>query len=562
MPTTTITTHYAPIGGSPHLDSSSSGSPSRVRTPDEDSENDGDEDEDVDGAYELRAFSRKNLAEGGSNTEVDPDGDDDSMEKEEEEKFTRRRRRASVQSPELYTPDERAVVRKLDRRLVGFLAGLYMLSFLDRSNIGNAAIAGLLVDLGLASSQYEWLLTSFYITYILFEWMTLLYRIVPAHIYISLCVCSWGLLASSQSLVTSFPTLLVLRALLGIGEAAFGPGVPFYLSFFFKREELATRTGLFISAAPLATSFASSLAWVIVRLSESSPIAPWRMLFLVEGFPSIIAAIFAWSLIPDSPGTARFLSRREKIIAELRLRKDRPRTAGEEKRGLRWREVLQALMDPICYLTALMFFSCNVAFSSMPVFLPTIIHEMGFSELTSQALAAPPYLLSFFSVLYTAYLSDRYRDRSLFICLHAILAFLGYTLIAIGGWYRWPIGWRYAGIYLATSGFFSAITIIITWTINNQDSDSKRGTGMAMLNIIGQCGPLLGTRLYPEEDGPFYVRGMAVCAGFMLVVFFVSVGLRVYLGRENRRRDRESEEGDREGLVGGEKGVKGFRFIL
>jgi MFS family permease len=189
---------------------------------------------------------------------------------------------------------------------------------------------------------------------------------------------------------------------------------------------------------------------------------------------------------------------------------------------------------------------------------------MGFSELRSQALAAPPYLLSFFIVLFTAYLSDRYRDRSFFICLHAMVAFLGYALIAIGGWYRWSVGWRYAGICLATSGFFAAITIIITWTINNQDSDSKRGTGMAMLNIIGQCGPLLGTRLYPEEDGPFYIKGMIVCAGFMLVVLFVAVGLRAYLGKKNRRRDKESEEnnGDTEGLVGGEKGGKEFRFIL
>ena len=87
-------------------------------------------------------------------------------------------RRDSVQSFELYTPDEeKEVVQKLDRRLVLFMALLYMLSFLDRSNIGNARIAGLAQDLRLTGSQYEWLLTAFYITYILFEWMTLMYRL-------------------------------------------------------------------------------------------------------------------------------------------------------------------------------------------------------------------------------------------------------------------------------------------------------------------------------------------------------------------------------------------------
>ncbi|KAH0562334.1 hypothetical protein GP486_002977, partial [Trichoglossum hirsutum] len=181
---------------------------------------------------------------------------------------------------------------------------------------------------------------------------------------------------------------------------------------------------------------------------------------------------------------------------------------------------------------------------------------MGFSALSSQALAAPPYLFAFGIVLLTAYLSDRFRDRSSFLCIHAIVAFVGYSLIAIGGRFGWAVGWRYAGIYLAAPGFFSAITIIITWTINNQDSDSKRGTGMALLNIIGQCGPLLGTRLYPKEDGPYYVKGMSVCAGFMLLVFFVSLGLRLQLAKENRRRDAIAStdgDGDQEGLVTKEK---------
>jgi hypothetical protein len=147
MPTTT-TTHYAPIDGSPHLDSSASGSTSRVRTPDEDSEGDEEGDVDVEGAYELRTFSRGNdnreAAMGGDSEGMRSGSGSDTAEKEEEEgegeeeegKHTRRRRRrTSAQSFELYTPDEeRVVVKKFDRRLVASLAGLYMLSFLDRSS--------------------------------------------------------------------------------------------------------------------------------------------------------------------------------------------------------------------------------------------------------------------------------------------------------------------------------------------------------------------------------------------------------------------------------------------
>lgn len=228
------------------------------------------------------------------------------------------------------------------------------------TDIGNARIAGLETDLALGPGQYDWLLTVFYITYIAFEWMALLFKLIPPHIYISLTVLSWGLLASAQSLTIRFWQLLILRALLGISEAAFC-GVPFYLSFFYRREELASRVGVFISAAPLATTFASSLAWLITWLGRKSPIAPWRLLFLVEGFPSVLVAVWVWTALPDGPESAWFLGRREREIAVLRLQSEKDaeseaqamdEKAPATKKTVRFREVLQTLADPKSYLTA------------------------------------------------------------------------------------------------------------------------------------------------------------------------------------------------------------------
>lgn len=185
--------------------------------------------------------------------------------------------------------------------------------------------------------------------------MTLLYNVIPAHIYISLCVASWSLIASLQAMAASFLAMVILRALLGIGEAAFSPGVPFLLSFFYKRDELAFRTGLFISAAPLATSCAGSLAWLITKTGDRVPIANWRLLFLIEGFPSIVIAVAAWFWIPDAPDTARYLSRREKRVARLRLEAEKDT---EKKKGFRskskldWSEIGVALTDLRCWITA------------------------------------------------------------------------------------------------------------------------------------------------------------------------------------------------------------------
>ena len=545
--------------------------------------------------------------EGSSKLLSRHDGTLDEPTAESEGKRLRQSQRSGTFSKTWTVEEEKTVVKKFDRRLVLFMALLYMLSFLDRSSesalclrfsirlakyqahlypdertddntdIGNAEIAGLKEDLHLTSDQFEWLLTAFYITYIVFEWMTLMYKIVPPHIYISLCVLSWGILASMQSLVTSFGMLIVLRALLGIGEAAFGPGVPFYLSFFYKRSELAFRTGLFISAAPLSISFASTLSYVIVRIFSGGPLASWRALFLVEGFPSVLVAVFAWFFIPDSPSSATYLTPRERKVATLRLEGAEPSSAlTVSSHRLNWREIAGTLADPKAYLTAMMFFSCNVAFSSLPVFLPTILTDMGYSRLRSQALAAPPYLIAFGVVLVTSYLSDRHNSRSPYLIGVALLSSASYGLNALAGALHSLIGdktalvLRYVSVYGAASGFFAAITLIITWTLNNQHGSSARGTGMAILNVVGQCGPLLGTRLYPESQAPYYVLGMTVCAGFMLFVAVLAYGLRWWLLRENRRMEvdaggMEMEEVGQRLMGNGRKGGSGestFRYIV
>ena len=160
---------------------------------------------------------------------------------------------------------------------------------------------------------------------------------------------------------------------------------------------------------------------------------------------------------------------------------------------------------------------------------------MNYSALASQALSAPPYFVAFLIVLVTAFLSDRSQNRSYYVVFPAILGALGYLSIAIGGMLRADSKWRYAGVYPAAAGFFSAITLILTWTINNQDSNSKRGTGVVMLNLLGQFGPLVGTRLYPDSDKPYYVKGMAVCSVFMFLVSLQAWWLRRRLIKENER---------------------------
>lgn len=141
---------------------------------------------------------------------------------------------------------------------------------------------------------------------------------------------------------------MALRFLLGVFEAGFGPGMPYLLSFFYRRHELGLRCGLFLSAAPLANTFAGALAYGIT--SGHPKLASWRLLFLVEGLPTCIAAVLAWFFLPDHPSSAKFLSEEEKNVARIRSL----RRSGEAERvgGIVWKDLAMTLLDAKAWITA------------------------------------------------------------------------------------------------------------------------------------------------------------------------------------------------------------------
>jgi dipeptide/tripeptide permease len=232
--------------------------------------------------------------------------------------------------------------------------------------------------------------------------------------------------------------------------------------------------------------------------------------------------------------------------------------------GISFKEVGAALLDVKNWLTALMYFSCNVSFSSLPVFLPTILTGMGFTSIHAQGLTAPPYFLSFLVCIASTYIADRTRQRGLMIITLSLIGGTGYIILATCK----GVGVRYFAIFLAAAGVFPSISNILPWVLNNQGTDTKRGTGMALLQMVGQCGPILGTRLYPAKEGKYYVKGMAVCAAFMFFNALLALTLRTYLAWQNKIADqREAEvaaavQDEKTGNVAVENEGFGFRNIL
>lgn len=140
----------------------------------------------------------------------------------------------------------------------------------------------------------------------------------------------------------------------------------------------------------------------------------------------------------------------------------------------------------------------------------------------AQGLTAPPYLLSFFVLIAASFYSDKIADRSIFIISFSIVGGAGYLILALAK----TTAVRYFAIYLCVF-IFPVIGLILPWVSSIHSDDSSRGAGFMLLNIIGQCGPFLGTRIYPAAQGPYYVTGMAICSGFMFFAAALALLLRL-----------------------------------
>ncbi|KAK3071789.1 hypothetical protein LTR53_008027 [Teratosphaeriaceae sp. CCFEE 6253] len=413
--------------------------------------------------------------------------------------------------------EERRVIRKLDRRLLPLVFILYSLSVLDRSNLGNARLAGLEDSIDLEGTHYQWLGTLFYISYILFQWTQMGWKQFPAHIWCASVVMLWGFIATVQAAVKSWGSLMVCRFFLAIAEAAYGPGVPLYLSYFYPRESVGFRHGVFISGAAMANAYGGALAYGITQIKGS--IAPWQILFIIEGLPTCVFAIFAFYLLPDGITSAKFLTERDKQVALHFVARNQRLDVGKQQ-GLRFNEVLEGIRDPKSWIPGLCYFGCNVSYASLPLFVPTIIAETGtWTKAQSNGLSAPPYLLCFFYIITVCWLSDHFRMRGPFCALSATIGAVGFIIQAT----TTTSGVRYFAIFLSVQ-IFASVALLLSWTANIHATESKRAGG---------------TNVFPNSEKPYFRKGMWISASFCLLVACLSCLLSLWLIHENKKMDRE-----------------------
>jgi MFS family permease len=198
---------------------------------------------------------------------------------------------------------------------------------IDRANIGNARVVGLGADLKLQGYRFNWALTVFYIIYIFVEVPSnIILKRVGARFWIPFLVFGFGAVSVGTAFVKNFDRLMVVRAFLGLVEGGTMPGISFFLSTFYKREELLFRIGMFVSGSSMAGAFGGLLATGLSKIphwgARAAPLHTWRNIFFFEGLFTMIVALVAPFFMPNKPETCHFLTDRERMIAAERLNRE------------------------------------------------------------------------------------------------------------------------------------------------------------------------------------------------------------------------------------------------
>ncbi|KAH7407991.1 major facilitator superfamily domain-containing protein [Cadophora sp. MPI-SDFR-AT-0126] len=426
----------------------------------------------------------------------------------------------------------RRLLRKLDFRLLPFFALLYLLSFLDRTNIGNARLFGLIPNLGMdpKSLQFNTALAVFFPTYILAEIPSnmMMKRLTPS-IWLSFIMVVWSAIVIGMGFVHNFSGLIACRVLLGLAEGGLFPGVAYYITLWYPRHETGFRIAFFFSAATAAGAFGGLLAAAIGKMAGLGGKAGWSWIFIIEGLLTIVVGVIAYFVIVDSPEKAKFVTEEDKVEIRRRIAHD----ADELADDFDMRYVWDALKDWKIWAHCLCTIGIFTPVYSFSFFLPTIIRNMGYSNTRAQLMSAPPYVVGCLVTISAGYFADKKKQRGLFQAAFSGVALMGWIMLISS--HRPAV--QYTGTFFACSGIFACVPLGVAWDSNNIGGSLKRGVGIAMHVGSGNLGGILASYIYLPKDSPRFIQGHAILVALISMSLCLSLGIRFWLKAENARRD-------------------------
>lgn len=412
------------------------------------------------------------------------------------------------------------VFAKCERQLIPFLGLLYLVSLVDRLNVGFAALT-MNADLGFSPSVFGFGAGIFFIGYSLFQIpANLMLMRFGARRWVFTILIVWGAISAACAFVQGPMSFYVLRFLLGVAEAGLFPGVVLYLTYWFPQERRARAIAGFMAASPLAFIVVGPVSGLLLTLDGVAGLKGWQWLFLVEGLPACFLAFLLLKLVPDRPEHATWLTPAEKRVIADRLAQE----STVDQPGF-W----QALLDPRLYALGIAYVAVGAGGYGMRLWLPQIVQAMGFSNLANAFIVPLPYLLAVGAMIWWGHASDRKGERIWHIVLPVLLAAFGFFLAAYSSSSN---AIALIGITLVIVGVDAVIGPF--WSL---PSSFLRGPaaagGIALINTFGTgaggfIGPYVIGRLL--EDSGSYASSMAVLAVGLVGTCVIVLAFNRYFG--------------------------------
>jgi len=433
-------------------------------------------------------------------------------------------------------PEEIALVRKLDFRIMPALFCMYFLNKLDQNAIANARLNDLEKDLGLVGSQYNTCISILYVGYLFAQIpsnMILSSKHVRPSIYMGCCMIIWGIVATLTALVKNYTGLVLVRFFLGFVEAPFYPGALYILSLFYTRKEIATRVSILYAGNIFAVAFAGLIAAAtFATLDDKHGMKGWQWLFIIEGVVTVGVAVICLFILPDTPLTTRWLTPEQRQMAHDRIQRD---TVGlRESKGAK-AGFMQALRDPRLYLLVFMQ-NMHLSATSFNQFFPTVVKSLGFNTTITLVLTAPPTLVAGAVGICVGISSGKFNDRTWHITVMMGIAVVGFLISAT----TLNLAARYISCFLFASGVYSVNSVILGWVSGTLgQTPEKKAVSLSIVNVVSMASFIYTPYLYPKSDGPKYVIAMSSNASFSAASILAAWGLRIWLQTSNRRLARK-----------------------
>ncbi|QGI69866.1 hypothetical protein CEK26_002198 [Fusarium fujikuroi] len=416
---------------------------------------------------------------------------------------------------------EKKLVRKQDVRIIPLAAGIYLLCYLDRSNIGNAKVLNhttghdLLTETNMTNYDFTIALMVFLIAYALFEVPSnyFLKKMKPSR-WIAFLMFAWGTITICLGAAHSYAVVTVLRFLLGVFEAGLFPGLVYYLTFWYKPEERSVRVATILASATLAGAFGGAIAYGVGHMNQVHGLSGWRWLFILEGIPSVISSAFVWFGLPDFPESASWLSAEEKDIAAYRLSEQG--SHGDSK-SMTWEDAKSTLLEWRLWCHYLIYFGISAPFSSLSLFTPSITAGLGFADLRAQLMTVPPYAAAYVVTLLVSWSADRHNARALHSAVFSLVGAVGF--IASATLPADSYSPRYGCLIVAACGSFACIPPLLGWLSSNLHSTAAIGLAIALNISMGAPGQIVGVWIYKANEAKKgYPTGHWVNAGLLLFI--------------------------------------------